>query len=430
MTFRLKSLSEHVAATAEPDAELLARFVRDRNEAAFTALVERYGPMVIGACRRVLGVRSDAEDAFQATFLVLARKAHTCPAPLAGWLYGVARRVALKARSKQPDSLTLDIRDRGRDPLAELSAREVLTILDDEIQRLPAGYRMPVVLCCLEGLTLEEAAARLGCSKGALRGRLERGRDRLRAGLCKRGIVPALALAAVPRIATASAPFPGLSTRTTRAAVMFVSRTGPVPAGPRLLAEGVIRTMLATKLKLVVAALTAALAIPALLSAAIGITPLVDEKAAGPQKEKGAPTPPTPAAADKPKADAKDQDALQGLWQAVELEHQGQKAPDAVVKRFQVRIKGDKLVFGPGTDDREHTFSLDPGVKPKAMDLVPSDGPAKGKRLPCAIYRLDGDTLTICLDKDGEANKRPIAFKTAAEDGFSLLTLKRVVPPK
>ena len=426
MNLRLKSLSELVAPTTEPDTVLLARFVRDRDEKAFTALVGRYGPMVTGACRRVLGDPCDAEDAFQATFLVLARKAHMCPTPLAGWLYGVARRVALKARSKRPESLSRDVRDRGRDPLAELSAREVLTILDDEIQRLPADQRLPVVLCCLEGLTLEEAATRLECSKGALRGRLERGRDRLRAGLCKRGIVPALALAAVPRIAPASALPSGLITRTTRAAVMFVSRTGPVPAGPRLMAEGVIRTMLATKLKLAVAVLAAVITIPLLLSAAIGTAPSVDEKAAGPQKEKGAP----PTATDKPKADAKDQDALQGLWQAVELEHQGQKAPDAVVKRFQVRIKGDKLVFGPGTDDREHTFSLDPAAKPKAMDLVPSDGPAKGKRLPCAIYQLEGDALTICLDKDGSANKRPSAFKTAAGDGFTLLTLKRVVPPK
>jgi uncharacterized protein (TIGR03067 family) len=136
------------------------------------------------------------------------------------------------------------------------------------------------------------------------------------------------------------------------------------------------------------------------------------------------------SAADEPAPAAKDREALQGLWQAVELEANGQKAPAEAAKAFRIRIQGDKLVFTPDTDKREHTFTLDPKADPKAMDLTPGDGPAKGKKLPCAIYKLDGDKLTICVDKEGEAGKRPTAFKTAAGDGFALLTLERVKEKK
>jgi uncharacterized protein (TIGR03067 family) len=135
------------------------------------------------------------------------------------------------------------------------------------------------------------------------------------------------------------------------------------------------------------------------------------------------------ARADEPNA-AKDEEALQGLWQAVELEHAGEKAPAEAVMKFQVRIKGNKIVFNPDTEKREHTFALDPKTNPKAMDLTPSDGAAKGQKLPCAIYKLDGDKLTICIDKEGKAGKRPAEFKTAAGDGFALLKFERVKEKK
>lgn len=132
------------------------------------------------------------------------------------------------------------------------------------------------------------------------------------------------------------------------------------------------------------------------------------------------------AGAEEPKTGVKDKEALQGLWQAVELETDGQKVPAAATKMVQVRFKGDKLVFSLDVVNLEHTFAIDPEAKPKAMDLTPSDGTAKGQKLPCAIYKLDGDKLTICLDKVGKSDKRPTAFKTAAGDGVVLLTLERV----
>lgn len=131
------------------------------------------------------------------------------------------------------------------------------------------------------------------------------------------------------------------------------------------------------------------------------------------------------ALADEPNA-TKDKEALQGLWQAVELEHGGEKAPAESVTKFQIRIKDNKIIFNPDTEKREHTFELDPKTNPKAMDLTPSDGPSKGQKLPCAIYKLDGDKLTICLDKEGKTGKRPTQFKTAAGDGFALLKFERV----
>jgi RNA polymerase sigma factor (sigma-70 family) len=186
------------------DGVLLERFLTGRDEAAFAALVRRHGPMVRRACRRLLGDAHAAEDAFQATFLVLARRAAAVRprAALAGWLYGVARRVALKARAgdarrsrrERPAAFPPGA-DPGPDPLARLSAREVLDALDEEIQRLREVYRLPVVLCCLEGLSHEEAAGRLGWTVGSVRGRLQRGRSQLQHRLVKRGLTLSAALA-------------------------------------------------------------------------------------------------------------------------------------------------------------------------------------------------------------------------------------------
>jgi RNA polymerase sigma factor (sigma-70 family) len=153
------------------DAALLHRFISEGDDRAFTALVDRHGPLVFRLCRRILGDSCDAEDAFQATFLVLARKAaaprHS--AAQSAWLFGVARRVALKARSAMarqsqrkteisPFGKPLHVVDPRPDALAELSGRELVMIIDEEVQQLPEAYRLPVILCCLEGHSLEEAA--------------------------------------------------------------------------------------------------------------------------------------------------------------------------------------------------------------------------------------------------------------------------------
>src|SRR5262249_50839165 len=178
------------------DAALLRRFLGGRDERAFAALVDRHAELVYQVCWRVLGDAHDAEDAFQATFLVLARKAATVRPreALPAWLHGVARRVALKARTaraRRPlagTPLAAHPVDPRPDPLARLSARELLRIVDEELQRLPDGYRLPVILCCLEGRSQEEAALQLGWTPGSVKGRLERGRARLQQRLARPGL--------------------------------------------------------------------------------------------------------------------------------------------------------------------------------------------------------------------------------------------------
>jgi RNA polymerase sigma factor (sigma-70 family) len=175
--------------------------------------------MALGVCRRVLRDAQDAEDAAQAAFLVLARKAATLRRPdaLAGWLHGVARHLALKccrAGDRRRERETRGARVASPlpppDPLDQLTAREMLQVLDEELQRLPEVYRVPVILCCLEGRTQDEAAAQVGWTPGSLRGRLERGRKHLHARLARRGLELSVAWAALEvSQALASVGMPG-----------------------------------------------------------------------------------------------------------------------------------------------------------------------------------------------------------------------------
>lgn len=130
-------------------------------------------------------------------------------------------------------------------------------------------------------------------------------------------------------------------------------------------------------------------------------------------------------AEDKPGEAAKDKERLQGLWQAVSLEANGEKEPAEQVSKFQLHFKGGKVVFNPKFDNREHAYDIDPKAKPTAMDITPGDGEKKGQKLACAIYDLAGDKLTICIDKEGKHGKRPAEFKTMAGDGLALITLER-----
>jgi RNA polymerase sigma factor (sigma-70 family) len=250
-----------VAAETAPDAALLERFVRHRDETAFAALVARQGPMVLRLCRRVLGDAHAAEDAFQATFLVLARKAGSIRRheALAAWLYGVAYRVASRARRQLREVPTPDLApaSRSTDPLEGVTAREMLTILDEEVQRLPEVYRSPVILCCLEGQTQEAAAAQLGWTRGSLQGRLERGRARLRARLVRRGLTLSVGLLFVEAswASAGVALSPSLFASTIRGAVLVAggqqaARAG-VSAGAARLAEDTLRTMLLAKARIV-----------------------------------------------------------------------------------------------------------------------------------------------------------------------------------
>src|SRR6266545_2656587 len=232
---QLRTLIAGPIAEGQTDQHLLEQFLSQRDEPSFAALVERHGPMVLGVCRRILRDEHLAEDVFQATFLVLARKAATiCKRQSVGsWLHGVALRLARKlkagiARSKLPDARS---NIPAVDPHAAAIWHEARAILDEEIQRLPENYRLPLVLCYLEGLTRDEAAAQLGWSVDKLRGLLDRGRERLRSRLDRRGVTLSAAGAATLLADTASAAAvpPVLAVTTIHAAARFAAGTALAP---------------------------------------------------------------------------------------------------------------------------------------------------------------------------------------------------------
>jgi RNA polymerase sigma factor (sigma-70 family) len=208
---RLTRAAARSELAATSDAELLRRYRTNGDEVAFAALVERHGPLVLGVCRRIMRDAHAAEDAFQAVFLTLARNARSVrrPEALPAWLFVAARRISLRAGARLSRQHTAKPHDRPvaqTDPLDRLSARELLAAVDEELARLPAPHRSALILCTLEGMPIEAAARQLGTTVGAVRGWLQRGRERLRIRLTRRGLAPAAAFAtllALPRLSPA-----------------------------------------------------------------------------------------------------------------------------------------------------------------------------------------------------------------------------------
>jgi RNA polymerase sigma factor (sigma-70 family) len=258
-----QQLLEPGTVTGLTERQLLARFVESGDPVAFEAIVRRHGPMVYTVCRQTLRDANDVDDAFQATFLLLIRKASALRQPdrIGPWLYGVAFRVAHRARVKPkpgplPDDCPAQLCDCPTDE------RERLEAIHDEIDRLPENYRLPVILCCLEGKSHEEAARQLGWPVGTVHGRLSRARARLRTRLERRDVtwrtrsVEALGLLQPVRI-----PVPQTLQHATVALL-----TGPV--GPRLqfLASGGLTAMIINYLKTI--ALSVGLAAVGVVAAA------------------------------------------------------------------------------------------------------------------------------------------------------------------
>ena len=240
------------------DAQLLRRFLMNREESAFAAIVQRYGAMVWGLCVRRLGETPEAEDAFQATFLVLVRKASSLRGPelLGPWLHGVAYRTALKVRGQRARRAAREtpLMEQPAEPQAENVWSELRPVIDEEVNRLPEKYRRPVVLCYLQGLSSEEAAQQLGCAKGTVFSRLSRARDLLRRRLARRGLgVSAGMLAAVlaDNAVVRSAPPSVLSETTIRTCLLFAAGTASQAMSTSLVAlvEGVSRSMFLSKVK-------------------------------------------------------------------------------------------------------------------------------------------------------------------------------------
>ncbi len=234
------------------DFELLSRFAQQREAAAFEELLERYAPLVWGICRRIAPTEADSEDAFQATFLALVRQASRLDGrqPLGGWLHTVAVRIARKTAvraGKQSERQSLPEPATQGDIADEVGSRELFRMVDEEIERLPTALRVPLILCCLQGRTRDEAAEMLSCSVAAVKSRLERGRDLLRRRLQRRGVqLPAAFLVL------------GLTTERIRTALwaktMQSALNTPVPAIVAL-AEAGVSAVTIGKGKLILAAL-------------------------------------------------------------------------------------------------------------------------------------------------------------------------------
>jgi RNA polymerase sigma factor (sigma-70 family) len=250
------------------DAELLERFVKQRDEAAFELLVWRHERMVFGLCRRILRRHQDAEDAFQATFLALACKAGSIGKrqALASWLHKVAYRIALRVRANSVNrthherqaAVNAGRSDANAEPNTGMD-ESAYRLLHEEVSRLPEKYRAPIVLCYLEGRTNEEAARQLRCPTGTVVTWLARARKQLRSRLEHRGVAPAIGLMAIgswPRSEALAAAPDSLRELTVKAALVFVidhTATGLVSARVSALAQGVLKSMMMTKLKLIAA---------------------------------------------------------------------------------------------------------------------------------------------------------------------------------
>jgi RNA polymerase sigma-70 factor (ECF subfamily) len=386
--------------------------------------------MVLGVCRRLLHDADQAEDAFQAAFLVLARKAGAIQSRplLSAWLYGVAYKVAARLRGR---AWRRQAREMTGIDLATVAASvdpdpsDLAPLLHEEVQRLPDKYRNPIVLCYLEGKTHEEAALLLHWPLGTVKGRLSRARGLLRTRLTRRGVTAsegmmATALVANPVIARAK-----LVDATIRAATRFAA--GEEGAGKLasaraiMLSQGVLRTMILTKVKIAGALLLAV----TMLGGSAGW--LAFRAPAAAMAVAAAPD----AAA---KADDKvndDNEAIQGTWLITGVEINGQEQPSHD-KPATWTVKADKIMLASRGDvEVEASYKLDPTKKPKQLDFTLLKGPTKDAigKTSLMIYSIDGDVLKIG-EPFLDANERPAELATKKGDKALLLTLRRLKPAK
>jgi RNA polymerase sigma factor (sigma-70 family) len=424
------------------DGQLLDCFLTQRDDAAFAALVQRHSPMVWGVCRRVLPNHHDAEDAFQATFLVLVRKAASIvPREMvANWLYGVAHQTALKARATAA-------RRKGRErqvtemPEPTVAERDLSpdlqALLDEELSRLPDQYRSVIVLCDLEGKTRKEVAGQLGLPEGTVGSRVARARSILAKRLARHGLAVAGGAVAVvlsKNVASAGVPTSVVSS-TINAASLFaagkVAATGAISVKVAALTEGVLKTMLLNKLlatKAVVGMLTV-IAIMMGLYAYCGFA----QPLAGQAAKAQAPTPdaPKPDNDDQPKTPPEsDKERFQGTWVTVSNEAGGKPTSKEHMRPQWWHFEDDKVTIYSidlrfsKPEKTEYTYALATTKSPKVIEMTggrrlegPRTKPPDGFK---AIYKIEENSLTIAVGKE-----LPTEFKTKEGDGVFMVVLKR-----
>jgi RNA polymerase sigma factor (sigma-70 family) len=386
-------LTDDLAARA--DRELLRAFVDRADAASFAELVARHGPLVLGACRRVLADTPDAEDAFQATFLILARKAGTVRRPerLGAWLYGVALRCAFRVRKAS--------RRSKEQPMPELPApaapdpqwADVRGVLDTEIGCLPAKLRTALVLCELEGLDRATVADRLGVPIGTVSSRLSRAKERLRRRLIRRGItltLAALGLYLSQAVAEAATVPPPLAAGAAAAGVRF--RAGAIAGKPSAIAISVIRS---SQMKVV----AIGFAVMVLILGLVGVGLLIDPNLLIPVD------------------DAK---RIQGEWQVVSLRYEGMEKvrPDEMA---DMTATFDAETFRLGLDFR---YKIIPDQTPKAIDMEMLRRDGEMEMVP-GVYEFEDDRLTIHLAMPPR-RVRPTTVHPIDESRSFVIVLQRV----
>jgi RNA polymerase sigma factor (sigma-70 family) len=428
------------------DGQLLSCFIDAKDEMAFAELVHRHGPMVLGVCRRVLGNHHDAEDAFQATFLILVRKASFVRARerVANWLHGVALRTAMKAKTM---TAKRQVREKQVADLSEPEAahqnewHDQLHVLDQELNGLPENYRLPILLCDLRGKTIKEAAQEVGWPQGTVAGRLARGRKLLAKRLASRGVVltaGALAMLFSEKAVSGSVPIALMNSTIKAAAFIAAGRAtvaGVVPAKVAVLTEEALKAMFMTKLK---SLMSVTMVMLAFIVGVGGVGLLGHGNAVG-QQEGGNKS---DVVAPNKKVAKSDKDRLQGKWLLISCECNGedQMQPwlkdnallvidEADGKLFCKTVFKDRArvfeLFGEEMDKWTKTLlKLDARTKPKTLDSTDGKGTYLG------IYKLDGDTLTWCQSEKGlppgaAETERPTEFSTTPGDGRSLVVYKR-----
>jgi RNA polymerase sigma factor (sigma-70 family) len=419
---RISSVLHHVRglAAARPadtasERGLLERFVAGRDEAAFEALVRRHGPMVLSVCHRVLRHAEDAEDAFQATFLVLAGRAASVRKAdsLGSWLHGVAYRIAANLKRNIARRRVCEAAATGSSETAatgETSWQEVRVVLDEEISRLPQRWRAPLVLCYLEGKTRDEAARELGWSLGTLRGRLERGRDLLRSRLMRRGLTLSAALLGGLLAEDASAGVPAaLVGSTVKAAALRAAGAAVVSARAVALAQGVLRTMFVTRLTTAALVLFAVVALGAagivLRHTAAGSYDVAETRAAAPT---GGPPGDRPEAAPKAAPAADDfGPEVKGLRAKVTLAKGKFAVGEAIPVRYTVKnvSKAEQTLWHSGFWPNHQVIVKDgAGKEPPLTEFgrqcrkAFSPGGDRDKNVPVKVPAGSEDTASETYD--------------------------------
>jgi RNA polymerase sigma factor (sigma-70 family) len=420
--------------TEQTDERLLHDYVAGHDAGAFAAIVRRHGTMVWAVCRRILRREQDAEDAFQATFVVLMRRAPSLSRPklLGNWLYGVAYRTAIKIRS-------CEARLRRREaPMVDLPAPDsnsaavwcdLKLLLDDELQRLPPRYRAPMVLFYLEGRSVEEVALSLGCPMGTVLSRLSRARERLRVRLTRRGLALSAGVLAtsLAQAASADGALTALSPESSALAGKLLAASHGSEESfswqARMVAQQVLKDLARIRLQI-----AGGLILAGLLVTGVGIVAYRAFLLPGTAGEHLNSVPDAGKSAgavplERPDSRA-DIDQLQGTWKVVAAQSDGQTLAEEQFPITQWKVQGSALRLETRMGSQDITIRLDPSQNPKHIDMVPRRYDQITYR---AIYALDGDTLKICRTETTGLD-RPTELASKPGSRVLFLTAKRTSP--